>query len=193
MRKLRAVLASVALAIACAASCGPSVASVYECNIRFEHCYRLDLDPNIAPSHREACWQEWMRRYTYGQTRDRLEYARRRAAALRSGDQRRPELDFDASVEGGPTAPSEAPMPTNAHAGPPPMLPASSPGDAGADAKPDSATTARPALPPAAGCISDCTDLLRQCLRECPDAGTKRDGCHICQPDYRRCVQRCFK
>jgi hypothetical protein len=171
------------------------VASVYESNIRFEHCYRLDLDPNIAPSHREACWQEWSQRYTYGQTRDRLEYARRRMAALHAGDERRPELNLDAGGEGGPTAPPEAPLPTSANAAPPPTLKSPVVGDAGVDASAGSAQAlvAKPPPPPGAGCIADCQELWRQCNSECADAGPKRAGCKNCQPDYRRCVQRCFK
>src|SRR5687768_4415792 len=50
-----AVLAVVPLGLALA--CGPSVQSIHEGSVRFEHCYRLDLDLDIAPGHREACWK----------------------------------------------------------------------------------------------------------------------------------------
>src|SRR5664279_5049259 len=63
-------------------ACGPSVQSINEGNVRFEHCYRLDLEVDAAPTHREACWKEWLGLYTYGQPRDRIEYARKRARAF---------------------------------------------------------------------------------------------------------------
>src|SRR6187402_3892420 len=66
--------------------CGPSFEAIQEGDLRFVHCDRLDLDPNIAPSHRLHCWREWRRMYTYGQTRDRVEYAQRRIAEVVSGD-----------------------------------------------------------------------------------------------------------
>lgn len=58
--------------------------------MRFAHCDRLDLDRHIAPSHRLHCWREWRRVYTYGQTRDRVDYAQRRIAVLVSGDTSQP-------------------------------------------------------------------------------------------------------
>jgi len=59
-------------------ACGPSVQSIHEGGVRFEHCYRLDLDEEVTPGHREACWKEWLASYTYGQSADRIDYARRR-------------------------------------------------------------------------------------------------------------------
>src|SRR4051812_7439067 len=67
-------------------ACGPSVQSIYEGNVRFEHCYRLDLEVDTAPTHRRACWSEWLNLYTYGQPRDRIEYARRRLHSFTNGD-----------------------------------------------------------------------------------------------------------
>jgi hypothetical protein len=70
--------------------CGPSFEVLAEGDLRFVHCDRLDLDPKIAPSHRLHCWREWRRMYTYGQTRDRVEYAARRIAEVVSGDTESP-------------------------------------------------------------------------------------------------------
>lgn len=174
--------------------CGPSISAVYEGNIRFEHCYRLDMDPNITASHRQACWDEWMQRYTYGQTRDRLEYARRRVRSLRSGDRAHTPLELDA--DGGLTAsaPPEAPIPTSVHKPPPPTLrppPAHelpAPTDAGA---PDATVTA---APPGSDCIEACRVPWRECRTPCDsDAGQKSWQCRACDADYRRCVQRCLK
>lgn len=166
---------------AAALACGPSVSSIYEGNIRFEHCYRLDLDPNIASTHREACWREWTGRYTYGQTRDRLDYARRRIAQLASGDTSRPALNLTPAATAEP-ATTAAPAPVDARKPPPPMeAPPAAPTEAGAPA-------------PGSGCIRDCAEILDACSRECPnrnDAGPA--PCEPCAGDYRSCMKRCFE
>lgn len=178
------------------AACGPSVSAVYESNIRFEHCYRLDLDTKVAPGHRAACWKEWSQRYTYGQTRDRLEHARQRIAALDSGDASRPELRLS-SADGG-VGSIEAPAPTNLHAPPPPLVATASRGplDAGvADASLGvDSRDAGPPDPPGSKCVAECRQSWRDCGRDCdPDAGKKRGSCKACDADYGRCVQRCYK
>ena len=177
-------------------ACGPSVSAVYEANIRFEHCYRLDLDARVAPGHRLTCWREWSERYTYGQTRDRLEHSRRRIAALESGDHSRPELDLRVVDAGAGSA--EAPAPTNVHAPPPPVAATGAApvaldagaSDAGVANKPDAGRSE----PPGAACVADCRSSWRSCHEDCiPDAGAKRGGCRVCDSDYGRCVQRCYK
>ena len=113
MARLVSVLVFLGPCAMLCAACGPSVQSIYEGNVRFEHCYRLDIDPHIAPTHREACWREWKQTYTYGQTRDRVEYAERRIRALAWGDDRRPVLDAkpDSLHRKQDVAPSDAPIP----------------------------------------------------------------------------------
>lgn len=172
--------------------CGPSVSSIYEGNIRFEHCYRLDLDPHIAPTHRKACWDEWSRRYTYGQTRDRLDYARRRIAQLETGATGPLEIDL-AHTDGGTSM--EGPAPTNAHAPPPPLAarPAPAPSAAAPDAGSHAPPAARPA-PPGDDCALDCRESWRACREECDAEPNRRaKSCRVCNKDYGRCVQRCFK
>jgi hypothetical protein len=61
---------------------------IHESSVRFEHCYRLDMDTAIAASHRLHCWRDWTHTYAEGQSQDRVEYARRRIIALESGDNR---------------------------------------------------------------------------------------------------------
>lgn len=190
------IRSSLALALL-AGACGPSVSAIYEANIRFEHCYRLDLDPKVASGHRMTCWKEWSRRYTYGQTRDRLEYAKKRIALLGTGDNSRPELDLSVSDAG--VSASEAPVPTNIHAPPPPTIPTAAPpgtADAGAtDESAGDASAASPRVePPGAACTAECKSSWRACLDVCsPDAGKKRGSCKSCDADYGRCVQRCYK
>jgi hypothetical protein len=67
-------------------ACGASYQRIYEGDVRFEHCYRLDADATVSPQARLACWSEWTLLHTVGQNHDRVLYARRREAALRSGD-----------------------------------------------------------------------------------------------------------
>src|SRR5450432_224266 len=144
----------VILALGFAASaCGPSVQSIYEGNVRFEHCYRLDLEVDAAPTHRQACWKEWLGVYTYGQPRDRIEYARRRARAFASGDVDCPKLDIGDSKQ------AEArqfylvvPAPTSVHAPPPPIATRWY-GDAGAA---PAAPTVTLAAAPGDQCGNDC-------------------------------------
>ena len=177
------------LAVVAVHACGPSVSTIYEGNIRFDHCYRLDLDPEIAPTHRLACWREWTERYTYGQTRDRLEYARRRIRKLESGDTSRPLLhtEPDASAPPEPPAPDEAPVPTSVHKPPPPTSkPAVS-------ATPEPEPEAGPP-PPKAECSTDCRTKWDSCESTCPqDAGKPDAKCAHCKRDYQSCMQRCFK
>jgi hypothetical protein len=174
-------------------ACGPSVQSVYEGNVRFEHCYRLDLDRNIAASHRQACWQSYVQSYKYGQTKDRIDYAGRRARALAAGDTSRPVLKLENPDGGEPISPSEAPLPTSIHAPPPPMAPkpAVKSADAGADGggAPDASA-------PQARCSASCWEAWSRCGGPSCDAdagGKVGQACQSCDRDYRRCMQRCFR
>jgi len=188
---LVALLGVLAVGVAVSA-CGPSVQSIYESNVRFEHCYRLDLEVDAAPTHREACWKEWLGMYTYGQPRDRIEYARRRAQAFASGDANRPSLDIgDAS-----TRKSEArqfylvvPSPTSVHAPPPPIATRWY-----ADAGSAPAATTEQAEAPSDQCVAGCRGKHTECEESCAtDAGKADPGCKPCDPDYKACMKRCFQ
>jgi hypothetical protein len=106
---------------------------IYESNIRFEHCYRLDYDEHIAPPHRRACWAEWLSLYSTRQTRDRVDYAQRRIRAIDSGDGMGLKLQnldgTDASLARG--APD--PVPTSVHAPPPARIEVPEPGNIAVD------------------------------------------------------------
>ena len=189
------------VALAAAVACGPSVQSIYEGNVRFEHCYRLDLEVDTAPTHRRACWSEWLSMYTYGQPRDRIEYARRRLHSFANGDAARPTLDIGEDKQ------AEArqfylvvPAPTSVHAPPPPIATRWY-GDAGAapssPTAPTAPTTEQVAVPlraPEDSCTEGCRDSLSNCQRTCnPDAGKPEPGCKICDSDYKACMKRCFQ
>ncbi len=153
-------------------ACGPSFEAIAEGDLRFAHCDRLDLDSNIAPSHRLHCWREWRRVYTYGQTRDRVQYAQRRIAEVVSGDVD-PAFDL----------PSGTPRPLE----PAPRSPV------GAEVV---STPVAPVIPvplePAAGaapsCVERCQHEERLCLADCV---TRPTGCEPCGVVDESCRQQC--
>ena len=171
--------------------CGAGLEAVHESDVRFEHCYRLDMDSAAAPSHRLHCWRDWTRLYAYGQPRHRIEYVRRRMIALESGDMRlvtvhtgpsRRQRIF-AETGGAPQpagGPIAAPAPTSAHKPPPATAPA--------------ATVAPPppAGPPAPGsaCATNCDKAWNTCASEC---GADAERCATCREDYRGCMRRCYE
>lgn len=182
-----------------AGACGPSVQSIYEGNVHFEHCYRLELDLEIAATHRQACWQQWLGSYTYGQPQDRIEYARRRLRAFASGDMSRPAFDVTNQHTDARQFYMVVPAPTNVHSSPPPIATLFSP-DAGsppaASASASAASTATPELPGEV-CTQSCQSTLDKCRTACLDgpavgARPKADPCKHCEPDYRACMKRCF-
>jgi hypothetical protein len=169
------------------------VQSIYEGDVRFEHCYRLDLELDVAPTHRQACWTAWLDRYTYGQPRDKLEYARRRLRAFPSGDADKPELHLGQSQ-----AQQDArqfylvvPAPTSVHASPPPIATRL---NTVADPPPAPSSDAKSADKPAPGeeCASACHEAFGSCNQAC-DPAAKTPACKSCDPDYKKCMARCFE
>jgi hypothetical protein len=189
-------IAALVLASACfATSCGPSVQSIYEGDVRFEHCYRLDLETDVAPTHRHACWSSWLDRYTYGQPRDKLEYAHRRSRALANGDLDKPELHVGQNQESQDARQFYlvVPAPTSAHAPPPPIATrtytVTDPPPA-VSTEPSTKPSEKPA--PADDCASACRSAFSSCNQAC-DPATKTAACRSCDPDYKKCMQRCFE
>jgi hypothetical protein len=178
-------------------SCGPSVQSIYEGNVRFEHCYRLDIDSRKAAPHREACWRQWTRDYAYGQTRDRIEYARRRIRVLASGDATRTVLNVEGEAE---TQERQfyivMPVPTSAHAPPPAVaVPYRAPpeGVASPAMKTDGGLpSVGLAGIPGQQCAGGCQNAWQKCTTPCADGGSDA-RCVKCEADYRTCMQRCFQ
>jgi hypothetical protein len=176
-------------------ACGPGLEAIHESNLRFEHCYRLDMDPKIAPPHREHCWRDWTVAYGNDQSLDHIEYARRRIVALESGDTRLVSLRTDAPAEGRvfeevgappPDAPMAAPAPTSAHEPPPKTVPLPRSEAPQAQTTASAATNARPGD----ACASQCDVPLAECSKLCE---TKPADCATCREDYRRCMRRCFE
>jgi hypothetical protein len=183
-RSWRLVLCGVAVH-----ACGPSFEAIQEGDLRFAHCDRLDIDPNIAPSHRLHCWREWRRVYTYGQTRDRVEYAQRRIAEVVSGDTEPPfELPHGASAD--PRRPLPAPVsppaPVEPIEGAPPA-PESGAGVTPESAAPVAAASAK-ALDAEAECRARCEAERSACM---PGCETKPTGCTPCEPSFEDCLEIC--
>lgn len=169
------------LACVGALACGPSVQVLHEGTVRFEHCHRLDLDPRIAPSHRRACWEAWRERYSYGQPRDRLEYAQRRIAAI-DRNEPPPGLNLDTRPEPSPLEEPNGPI--DAHA-PPPKVARPAESARTLDEPP-------PALDEAPGdaCAQLCRSERGTCLGSC--APGEWSECP-CEQGYRACMVRCFE
>jgi hypothetical protein len=192
MRKLLVPL----FVVAAVGACGPSFQTIYENDARFEHCYALDDSATASLDQKAACWKDWKEHHTFGQTRDRVEYAQSRSVALNQADVPTDEAMMHAAPgEVGEHQQLTAPTPTNAFAPPEAMAAV----DAGTHASPPPTITAFVApLPPAvdAGTTSTvrpraavCTDECSHAFQDCKnsrDAGTCDDG-------YDRCVLNCVK
>jgi hypothetical protein len=176
------LLSLIALAGA-ATACGASINALYEGDVRFEHCMALDSRPDVKPTLRRACWEEWNKFYTFGQTRDRVEYASLRQKQLSKAS------DFDE----GDWSPSNrglsaVPEPTSVLAPPPMMMLAA---DAGPPPDAAAAVPPPPAVegpPPASDCTGECEESWTFCRQECKSPACEKG----CVGKYKRCMRRCF-
>jgi len=174
LRRRTGPLASL-VGAAVLSACGPSFEILAEGDLRFAHCDRLDLDPKIAPSHRLHCWREWRRAYTYGQTRDRVEYAARRIAEVVSGD---PEPPFQLPAPE-PTSPRHRPAPAGA----------SEPSAAAAPVVAAALASTAPTLPPEE---QACRDRCQREQAACsPGCETRPTGCEPCPQSLEECLKDC--
>jgi hypothetical protein len=182
-------------ALAALAGCGPSFQAVYDGDVRFEHCYALDESSGASRDQKEECWHDWTKNYTYGQTRDKIEYAVSRRLALA----RVSELPTDDATK--QAAPGEgirknviaAPMPTSAFAPPPTTLAeAETKGQQGQGPTKVSDTPKPQAVPqirpPAAECTDECTKSWQGCKKDCVGA-----SCDACDVADKNCVLACMR
>lgn len=185
-----AALAGVLGWAAAAAGCGASYQSIYEGEVRFEHCYRLDEEPDIPLTQRRECWKEWTRFYTYGQTRDRLEYALKRQREL-SGQIQNPG---GSPVEADPSESARlvAPAPTSPFEPPPHLHSAAHDAgttEAGIDPKAIEALLAANESAPGQRCMLGCLRSWHDCVGTCQKA---EEPCRkTCDDGFRGCVSRC--
>jgi hypothetical protein len=141
----------------------------------------LDSGKDVKPTIRKACWEEWVRFYTFGQTRDRVDYAKLRVKQLSASS----DFDEGAWAPADPKRQSAAPEPTSVHA-PPPMTLATDAGTQPEAAAPTASASA--AAPFGAGCANDCEDGWSLCQRECKTPVCEKN----CTAKYRRCMRKCF-
>src|SRR5438132_1270050 len=100
-------------------ACGPSFQTIYENDARFEHCYAIDDSATSTLDQKARCWKDWKEHHTFGQTRDRVEYAQSRSVALNQADVPTDEAMMHAAPgEVGEHQQLTAPTPTNAFAPP---------------------------------------------------------------------------
>jgi hypothetical protein len=168
-------------------ACGPSFQAVYECDVRFEHCYALDQEDMASADAKKACWRDWLHGYTYGQPRDRVEYAATRFSEL-SLDPTLPKVETEAPKRVHAMA---VPAPTNAFA-PPPNVAERGPAGEGSASPAAPAKSATPAAATAAHapgeeCAESCASYWNACHKTCKDG-----ACDACDRAYRLCVPACF-
>jgi hypothetical protein len=200
-------LAGLGLALVCASGCSPTYQSVYDADVRFEHCYRVDEERNVALGEKLRCWRDWTQRSSYGQSRDRISYAQARertlAQAIAAG--------LEAAPRGAAVEEKRAiPQPKSLYAPPPPTLaPASLETSKSTDAlRLAGDTTSRDAgspemMPslasssnepfttsdaPGASCAGACAKTWSSCKQPCK-AGACRTSCDDL---YRGCMKACF-
>ena len=173
-------------------ACGASYQSVYEGDVRFEHCYRLDTDGTISHDAKLSCWSDWTRSHTVGQTRDRVEYALGRERALLGGAGQPAGLVLvssaaGAGVEGAASGPTIAcPLPPNAFEAPPPTMVAAPTASASASVALVSAATAD--LSSNQICIQDCGHAFTTCATHC-----KKPPCvSRCGDLAKHCISECL-
>jgi hypothetical protein len=200
---LRRVRAAAVAAVALGAlACGPSFQAIYEGNARFEHCYALEEHPQTSVREKSDCWHDWSERYTYGQTRDRIQYAIARYVALSQAENVPTDEALMMAAPGVTPRVSTitAPAPTNAFAPPPKVLE----GDAGmlrpSEVPRVVGTPETPAPPPppplpSQDCAGKCASTFHDCETGCDaDAGTgSKKSCAACDKTYRGCMKGCFK
>ncbi len=182
----RLLLAAAAAAVLPILACGPSFQAVYECDVRFEHCYALDQDPSAPGEAQKQCWREWLHGYTYGQPRDRVEYAATRFSEL-SLDRSLPKVEAEAPRHVHAMA---VPAPTNAFAPPPNVAEHGSPSGESPAAPAKSAApvvVAAAARAPGEECAESCASYWNACHKTCKDG-----ACEACDKAYRLCVPACF-
>jgi hypothetical protein len=190
--------------------CTPRYQSLYDSDVRFEHCYRVDEERQVAIIDKLQCWQDWNRNHSYAQSRDRIGYgaARERtlSQALAAGEKAVPRGAAGEST-------GTLPQPMTAYAPPPPtMTPASAAGENasghnGSSSVHEAATTegatrvatsslamssgdgAAPLVDaPGASCSGGCGKTWTNCKHQC-QSGTCRTSC---DEQYRGCMKGCF-
>lgn len=166
-------------AVVVLASCGTSKSARYESDVRFERCMALDWQGDVDPQIRRGCWDEWVRHFTRGQTRDRIAYAKRELDKLASNDVALASASANEPIHA-------IPEPTSVFTPPPMMMTpdAGAPTDGGVDAAPDAAP---PANPLKNECMKTCDAQHETCERSCKQTWCMKS----CAVQHASCVGFC--
>jgi len=184
--RTKSLLLGAAVAAGLAFACGPSFQIIYEGDVRFEHCYAVDESPTTPIKEKADCWRDWMKNYTYGQTRDRIEYAAGRQTALTVAPQSPTDEALMEAAPGGGVRKNviSAPMPSSPYVAPPATMQEETKPDAGVAAKPSAAPVQRA---PGAECIDTCSKEWSGCRDGCTGK-----ACEACDATHKACARACY-
>jgi hypothetical protein len=184
--RTKSLLVAAAAIAGFAVACGPSFQIIYEGDVRFEHCYAVDESPTTPLREKADCWRDWMKNYTYGQTRDRIEYAAGRQTALTLAPQSPTDEALMEAAPGGGVRKNviSAPMPSSAYAPPPATMVDDAKPDAGPAPRPSAAPVQRA---PGAECIDTCAKEWSGCRDGCTGK-----ACDACDATHKACARACF-
>src|SRR5262249_44113802 len=158
-------------------ACSLTYQSLYEGDVLFEHCYRIDEEKQVPVAEKQRCWHDWNQKHTYGQSRDRIDYALAREQALGQTQ------GLDKPVARGLVFPSGciwAPHPTRSFFPPPQIMPRDA-GPPDGERAPAGASLAEgasgpPMTAPGASCGGACAKAWAQCGEQCKVQGCQ-SGC----------------
>ncbi len=164
---MRFLPGSVVLASLALVACGPSLKAAVESDMRFEHCYRIDEDASTPVAHKRGCWKEWTARYSRGQARERISYAKERVRVLHGAVDAAPP-PMVASTQ---TA-AAGPPPGDPYAPPPKVVPkaveaVTASNQACSDACSKAWNTCAKPCTAEATCILACDEKFRLCAKAC--------------------------
>jgi hypothetical protein len=168
-----------------------SYPSAYEGEVRFEHCYRLDEEYAQPQEVRHRCWYDWVHSYTYGQPRDRIDYATRRERALAQAQANGKNAPpASATVDPARARGPSSPTPTSAFAPPPRTVERDAAADAPASSAvaPDASNDALRRPAPGALCAGSCSAKWVECGQGCKVAACLTG----CDSRYKSCMRGCF-
>ena len=172
--------------------CGASFERLYESDVRFERCYRLDADTRVSVNHRQRCWSEWAQYHSEGQPKDRVNYALNRERALLAGESQPvgPLLAMAGSapiaMEPVPAGSVACPVPTSAYEPPPKTLVTAKPPPAVVSAP--VVASSGPALTAHQECVRECGQTFTKCATDC----TKTPCYNRCGDNVKRCISLCL-